>query len=94
MLVLHINACPMWTRQNGVVSCIATTAEVIMRCYCWLDGQEPESTDEDESTEPEPPHHHYDEKRMHIGEQTDKEVIQNFLRGDFCVHGVSLLRVL
>jgi len=70
-------------------------AELSAVYCCWLCGQEPEMTDEDESaTEPERLPHHDDQKHKHIGEQTDKEIIQNFLTGDFCVHGVSLSHTL
>jgi len=56
----------------------------------WLYGQESDWTDETESTtQPQPPPDHQDQKHKHIGEQTDKELVQNFLTGDFCVHGVS-----
>jgi len=58
---------------------------------CWLRGQD----DEDESaTKPVPPRYHDDQKHKRIGEQTNKEIVQNFLAGDFCVHGVSLWHIL
>jgi len=49
------------------------------------------SDDDGTKNQPEPQHYLNDQKRMNIGEQTDKEVLQNFLTGDFCVHGVSLV---
>jgi len=51
-------------------------------------GQDEE--DEPTTTPLPPPPHDNDQKHKHLGEQTDKEVLQNFLTGDFCVHGVSL----
>lgn len=59
---------------------------------CWLCGQESEPFDEDEpAAVPVPSSHRDDRKHMQIGDQTNKETVQNFLTGDFCVHGVSLI---
>ena len=68
----------------------AQNIQVLYKLNCC--NQESESTDEDESgAVPAPARHYDDEKYMHISEQTDREFVQNFLTGDFCVHGVSVI---
>jgi len=78
----------MWTKQPACGCCCGVC--LTWECWCWLRGQDDEDEDEPAATRPVPPRYHDSRQHGRIGEQTDKEILQNFLTGDFCVHGVSL----